>query len=207
MDESLGPILFGEIQNLAFRLARGIFLGDKSLPYVDFIRPQKQTRAPVVVDSLVRETIGRYLARLEERSISLDYDLQAEGAVVRCNPGEIQQVLENYLVNAIQATGDGGFVTVATRALDGGVRVAVMDNGPGFAPDLADKLFSPFFSTKPTGSGLGLTICGQIIRSHGGVTAAANRPGGGAEFSFILPFPREEEDAGFAGTPAENDLS
>ena len=174
---------------------------------LDFIRPQKQTRAPVVVDNLVRETVGRYLARLEERSISLDYDLQAEGAVVRCNPGEIQQVLENYLVNAIQATGDGGFVTVASQALEGGVRVAVADNGPGFAPDLADKLFSPFFSTKPTGSGLGLTICGQIIRSHGGVTAAANRPGGGAEFSFILPFPREEDDTSFAGTPVENDLS
>ena len=64
------------------------------------------------------------------------------------------------------------------------------DDGPGFAEDVVDKLFSPFFSTKTTGSGLGLTICAQIIKSHGGVTAAANHPEGGAVFSFILPLPR-----------------
>ncbi|MBE0567415.1 MAG: hypothetical protein IH621_15770 [Krumholzibacteria bacterium] len=174
---------------------------------LDFIRPLKQTRETVVVDDLVRETVGRYLKRLEEKAISLDWDLGSGGAAVRCHPGEIQQVLENYLVNAMQAAGDGGFVTVATRALEGGVRVSVADNGPGFAPDLADKLFSPFFSTKPTGSGLGLTICAQIVKSHGGVTEAVNRPGGGAEFAFILPLPKDDEEAGpGAGVTTGNGL-
>lgn len=174
---------------------------------LDFIRPQKQTRSAVVMDDLVRETVSRYLARLEEKAITLDWDLQADELPVRCNPGEIQQILENYLVNAMQAGGDGGFITVATRTLEGGVRVAVLDNGPGFAPDLADKLFSPFFSTKPTGSGLGLTICAQIVKAHGGVTEAANRPGGGAEFAFILPFPRDDDDAGNAGVTTGDGLS
>ncbi|MFN2369963.1 MAG: sensor histidine kinase [Candidatus Krumholzibacteriia bacterium] len=174
---------------------------------LDFIRPLKQTRETVVVDGLVRETVGRFLKRLEEKSITLDWDLEAGQAAVRCHPGEVQQVLENYLVNAMQAAGDGGFVTVATRALEGGVRVSVADNGPGFAPDLADKLFSPFFSTKPTGSGLGLTICAQIVKAHGGVIEAANRPGGGAEFGFILPLPRDEEEAGpGAGVTTGNGL-
>ena len=163
---------------------------------LDFIRPQKQTRESVVVDALVRETVGRHLPRCEERAITVDWDLEAGDAAVRCHPGEIQQVLENFLVNAMQAAGEGGFVTVATALLEGGVRVAVADNGPGFAPDLADKLFSPFFSTKPTGSGLGLTICAQIVKAHGGVTEAANRPGGGAEFAFILPLPRDDDEAG-----------
>ncbi|MFO7609853.1 MAG: ATP-binding protein [Candidatus Krumholzibacteriia bacterium] len=174
---------------------------------LDFIRPLKQTREMVVVDGLVQETVGRFLKRLEEKSITLDWDLGAGEAAVRCHPGEIQQVLENYLVNAMQAAGDGGFVTVATRALEGGVRVSVADNGPGFAPDLADKLFAPFFSTKPTGSGLGLTICAQIVKAHGGVIEAANRPGGGAEFGFILALPRDEEEAGpGAGVTTGNGL-
>ena len=117
-------------------------------------------------------------------------DLQTGGLTLEIHPGEIQQVLQNYLINAIQAQEGGGKVGVVTCLVDGGVRVAVRDNGPGFADDVGDKLFSPFYSTKTTGSGLGLTICSQIIKSHGGVTGAANRPEGGAEFSFILPLPR-----------------
>ena len=75
---------------------------------LDFIRPQKQTRSAVVMDDLVRETVSRFLARLEEKAISLDWDLQADEVPVRCNPGEIQQILENYLVNAMQAAGGRG---------------------------------------------------------------------------------------------------
>jgi len=173
---------------------------------LDFIRPQKQTRASVVVDELVRETATRFLNRLEDRAITLDWDLEAGATRVPCHPGEIQQVLENFLVNAMQAAGEGGFMTVSTRVLEGGVRIAVADSGPGFAPDLADKLFAPFFSTKPTGSGLGLTICAQIVKAHGGVTEALNRPGGGAEFAFILPFPRDDDDHGNAGARGDDVL-
>jgi signal transduction histidine kinase len=69
--------------------------------------------------------------------------------------------------------------------------VEVLDDGPGFAEGEAEKLFSPFYSTKTTGSGLGLTICSQIIKAHGGLAGAENRPGGGALFFFILPLPKE----------------
>ena len=82
-------------------------------------------------------------------------------------------------------------MTVRTVPVDGGLKVEVLDSGPGFAEADGKRLFSPFFSTKPTGSGLGLTICAQIIKAHGGVTGAANRPEGGAAFWFILPLPRE----------------
>ena len=77
-----------------------------------------------------------------------------------------------------------------THVLEGGVKVEILDNGPGFAEDVADKLFSPFFSTKATGSGLGLTISAQIIKAHGGVPGAENRESGGAKFFFILPLPK-----------------
>ena len=77
-----------------------------------------------------------------------------------------------------------------SRALEGGILVQIEDQGPGFARDVAEKMFTPFFTTKTTGSGLGLTICAQIIKAHGGVLRAENRPEGGARLSFILPLPR-----------------
>jgi len=160
---------------------------------LDFVRPQKQLRRLVAVDRLVAETVGRHLARLEEERIELHYDLECGDLEVSCHPGEIQQVIENFLNNARQVLRRGGVIVVSSRTLEGGVRVAVADDGPGFAPDLEDRMFAPFFSTKPTGSGLGLTICDQIVKAHGGVREAVNRPEGGAEFAFILPFPRPDE--------------
>lgn len=160
---------------------------------LDFIRPRKQMRKTVVLDQLVAETVSRYLGEFEKKEISLVYELGASDIELNCHPGEIQQVLRNYLINAIQVLPPGGELIVRTEVLEGGIKVAVLDNGPGFADDVAEKLFSPFFSTKASGSGLGLTICAQVIKSHGGVVGAANRPEGGAEFSFILPLPKEPE--------------
>jgi signal transduction histidine kinase len=157
---------------------------------LDFIRPKKRLRKSVVVDKMVAETADRFQSEMEGKGIRLEMDLQTGGLALEIHPGEIQQVLQNYLVNAIQAQPDGGRVELLTSLVDGGARVAIRDAGPGFDDEVAEKLFTPFFSTKTTGSGLGLTICSQIIKSHGGVTGAANRPEGGAEFSFILPLPR-----------------
>lgn len=158
---------------------------------LDFIRPQKLMRKEVEIDRLVASSADRFTQEMQTKGIQLAFDLQAGQAVVSCNPGEIQQVLQNFLMNALQVMPDGGKVELCTRLLDGGVKVEVLDTGPGFAKDVADKLFSPFFTTKPTGSGLGLTICAQIIKSHGGVVGARNRADKGAGFSFILPLPKE----------------
>jgi PAS domain S-box-containing protein len=160
---------------------------------LDFIRPRKQMRKTIVIDQLVSETLERYLKEFEDKGISLVHNLDCEGVELNCHPGEIQQVLRNYLMNAIQVMPGGGELEVISQVLEGGVKVAVLDRGPGFASDVAEKLFSPFFSTKASGSGLGLTICAQVIKAHGGVVGAANRPDGGAEFSFILPLPKDVE--------------
>ncbi len=157
---------------------------------LDFIRPQKQQRKEVKLDDLVTSTVERYQGEMQTKRVELVLDLQSQGALVSCNPIEIQQVLQNFLVNALQVLPEGGRIEVRTRLMQGGVQVEVCDNGPGIADDVVDKLFAPFFTTKPNGSGLGLTICQQIIKSHGGVIGVRNRQGGGAGFSFILPLPR-----------------
>ncbi len=162
---------------------------------LDFIRPKKRLRKEVVVDRIVAEAADRFQAELEGKGIRLEMDLKTEGKVLEIHPGEIQQVIQNYIVNAMQAQPGGGRIEVRSRLVDGGVRIEVRDDGPGFAKDVGEKLFSPFFSTKTTGSGLGLTICAQIIKSHGGITGAMNSPEGGAVFSFILPLPRSTPTA------------
>ncbi len=157
---------------------------------LDFIRPQKQRRKDVVIDDLVTATVERFAGELAAKSVDLKLSLETAGTIVSCNTIEIQQVLQNFVMNSLQVLPAGGDIEVRTRMMKGGVLVEVCDNGPGFADEVADKLFAPFFTTKPTGSGLGLTICQQIIKSHGGVVGARNRNGGGAAFSFILPLPK-----------------
>jgi len=157
---------------------------------LDFIRPRKQMRKALHMDDLVREVAKGYALEVEKNGIELRLDLQVGGTVVNAHPGEIQQVLQNFLMNAIQVMPSGGVLEIVSRVIEGGVKVGVRDSGPGFAEEESENLFSPFFSTKPTGSGLGLTICSQIIKSHGGVCGAENRAEGGAEFHFILPLPK-----------------
>ncbi len=157
---------------------------------LDFIRPSKQMRKSMLLDDLVRETAKSFQVEIKEKNIELRMDLKAGQTALNCHPGEILQVLQNFFLNAIQMMMEGGTLDVLSQVLDGGIRISVRDSGPGFAEDIAEKLFSPFFSTKTTGSGLGLTICSQIIKSHGGVIGAENREDGGAEFFFILPLPK-----------------
>jgi PAS domain S-box-containing protein len=154
---------------------------------LDFIRPQKLLRKSVRLDELVNETIQRFTGEMAARKITLRQDLQAGTITVNVNPGEIRQVLQNLLMNGIQAMVNPGTLEVRTRVLEGGVQVEVLDEGPGVPPDLLEKVFIPFFTTKASGSGLGLTICAQILKAHGGTLTVTNRPEGGAAFRFILP--------------------
>ena len=104
---------------------------------------------------------------------------------------QLQQVLLNLLINAMEATGDASDgareLLISTGHEDAGcVLVAVCDSGPGVAPDDVERIFAPFYTTKPTGLGMGLSICRSIIEAHGGqLWASANVPRG-AIFQFTL---------------------
>jgi C4-dicarboxylate-specific signal transduction histidine kinase len=105
---------------------------------------------------------------------------------------ELQQVLLNLIMNALEAMssiveGERQLLVCTTLADTGCVRVSVSDSGPGFAPECADQVFTSFYTTKPTGLGLGLSICRSIIEAHGGcLKASANQPRG-ATVEFELP--------------------
>jgi signal transduction histidine kinase len=104
--------------------------------------------------------------------------------------GQLQQVLLNLLLNAIQAMPNGGRVTVSAEATERDVRITVRDTGPGIPPEILPKIFEPFFTTKPSGqgTGLGLCICAKIVADHHGtLTASSGGPGQGAAFVLTLP--------------------
>ena len=111
---------------------------------------------------------------------------------------QMQQVLMNLMLNAEQAMAqvapDARILRVEVVTEAGGVAVHVRDSGSGIAVE-PESLFSPFFTTKADGMGMGLSICRSIIESHGGTLGAANHPEGGAVFSFRLPVAKDERAA------------
>ncbi len=108
------------------------------------------------------------------------------------NAGQLRQVFLNLVMNAVQAVDENGRVEIETQCEGGGVRVRVRDDGPGIAAEHRDRLFVPFFTTKPAGegTGLGLFLSYQIVQSHGGEIHVESEPGSGATFDVWLPLAR-----------------
>jgi signal transduction histidine kinase len=108
---------------------------------------------------------------------------------VRCYPQQIEQVLVNLIMNALQAIPEWGEIAVGTRQEQGQAVIRVRDTGSGIAPENMKKLFEPFFTTKPVGkgTGLGLHVAYKIAKAHGGRIDVTSKVGVGTEFSVILP--------------------
>ncbi len=143
--------------------------------YVESLAP-----AQVVEDCLV--LVGHLLAQTR---IVVQRELHAERRVA-INPQELQQVIVNLLVNAIDAMAGGGTLTLATRDAGDAVEIIVADTGPGLPAELLVRLFQPFVTGKTDGNGLGLWISRGIVERYGGTITAANRDGGGALFTVRL---------------------
>jgi signal transduction histidine kinase len=154
-----------------------------------FSRAAAVPKRPAAVDPIVEEALS--LARHERRfgTVTVEHHKDPD-AVVRGNARELQQVFLNVISNALHAMDGEGRILITTRCLDGGtVEVMIQDDGPGIRPEHLDKLFEPFFSTKPRGegTGLGLTISNEIVHEHGGRIRAESTWGKGARFYIELP--------------------
>jgi two-component system NtrC family sensor kinase len=130
---------------------------------------------------------------VRKRGIAMTTSIPETLPDVAGDPGRLQQVFINLLVNAVEATPDDGQITIRAWPCpsDGraGVSVEVTDTGSGISPDALGQVFEPFYTTKPVGqgTGLGLAISRDIIRDHGGTIVAQSRPGQGATFMVWLP--------------------
>ena len=144
---------------------------------------------PVDLNALVREMIGLLRDAANRSSVSIRTELDAGLPITRADRVQLQQVLMNLMLNGIEAMKDlGGELTVASKRIEADqLLVSVSDSGSGFPIEESERLFEAFFTTKPQGTGMGLSISRRIVVSHGGRLWASANTGRGATFQFTLP--------------------
>ncbi len=155
---------------------------------LDFARTPPPDRRPHDLRVLVAEAAALARGRAEQKPVTVHFDLPDAPVPVSADRDQFLSLLTNLLFNAIDATPPAGRVGVRVGVGPGGsMTVEVSDTGPGIDPAVAGRLFTPFVTTKPTGTGLGLTVARRVARDHGGTLTAADRPEGGARFTLTLP--------------------
>jgi signal transduction histidine kinase len=165
--------------------------------FLDFARPPEVEKRTFEVRSLLQQTVDLVSGRAERQGVALVQQLPEEPVTIEADIGQIRQVLLNLLLNALDAVPSGGTVQIGLQVseqsaiynLQSAIILTVADSGQGLPAQLGQRIFEPFVSTKETGIGLGLSICKRIVEAHGGEIAAADRPGGGAVFTVLLPQP------------------
>lgn len=154
---------------------------------LDYARPKQ----PIFQEADLRVTAERAfsLARQQalSRPIQMNLIMDERLPPVEHDPAQIQQVLLNLLLNAIQALDGAGEVRVELASEPGFAVVRVRDTGRGIPPQAIENIFRPFFTTKGGGTGLGLSLAKRIVEGHGGMIEVASTPGQGTEFTIRLP--------------------
>lgn len=162
---------------------------------LDFVRPYSSHPRPTSIDALVRSAIAGAL-RSTTTDVTIDTEVVSPAADLVLDETMIQQALSNLIVNAIQATPAGGRVFVRSRVsesqtahgpLERSLTLEVTDEGPGINPADLPRIFQPFYTTKPTGTGLGLAVVRRIAEALGGSVEARCGEARGAVFTLSLP--------------------
>src|SRR5262249_44328401 len=183
-----------EVRDALSRIVRaGRQAGDVIGRIRAFVTKAGPRKESVEINSAIREIVELTRGEAVKNRVSVRTDLVDGLPQIQGDRVQLQQVILNLILNGIEAiaAGDQGSRDLLIRSAnnDGGVRVAVADTGPGLAAEAPEQLFAAFYSTKPGGLGLGLSICRSIIEAHDGrLGASANEPRG-AVFQFTLPIP------------------
>jgi PAS domain S-box-containing protein len=148
-------------------------------------------KSPLDINETIRETIALTRGEMQHHYILLQTDLANDLPIIRGDRVQLQQVILNLIMNAIEAmseVSEGSRVLLIGSRADApdGVIVTVQDSGPGLKPECLDRIFDPFYTTKPTGMGMGLSICRSIAEEHGGRLWATANAARGAIFQFTL---------------------
>lgn len=157
-----------------------------------FINPQRANYEQLNINDVISHAIGMLQAELQRNAMDVQMALTPALPPVRGDKVLLEQVLVNLIQNAIHAQLDKPATTrkidIHTTLQDGAVQVSIADYGTGIPADQMENLFTPFFTTKSEGLGLGLNICRTIVEAHGGHITVSNKPAGGAIFTITLPF-------------------
>jgi two-component system, LuxR family, sensor kinase FixL len=187
------PPELGEVRSgLQSMISDGVRASDVIWGLRALTKKTQSQRTTLNVNELVEQVTKLVQRELLNNRVLLQLDLSHELPNVFGDRVQLQQVVLNLIINAIQAMSTiddrPRVLLVQSRQSEAGeVVVAVIDNGTGIDPAIADQLFSAFFTTKTSGLGMGLSICRSIIEAHGGKVIARNNQGAGATFEFTLP--------------------
>jgi len=176
-------------RDLAKIVAAALHAREVSKQLMTFARQSPPAKTGVSLNSLVEDGLTFLESRCASNGISFLRRLAPDLPGITADPAQLNQVLINLVVNAIQAMPNGGALTVETLARPGQVALAVSDTGVGMSKDLQEKIFLPFFTTKDVnqGTGLGLAVVHGIVTGHGGSIRVESAPGQGSRFEVWLP--------------------
>jgi signal transduction histidine kinase len=151
------------------------------------IRPTQPQLQVAQVNDLLDETLRFLKPELDQQKIELDLELRRDAPSLPLDTNQMKQVFYNLCRNALQAMPGGGRLTVSSVFNDFEIRITFMDTGKGISAADMGNLFQPFFTTRRTGSGLGLLIVRRIVREHGGEIHIGSREGQGTRVTISLP--------------------
>ncbi len=156
---------------------------------LNYTRPLRLNVHPVNLVELLEETTAFFAIDIERsrEDIRIERDFPDGDLICRIDPEQLQQVILNLLQNAMQAMPDGGAIAVGLRVEESEGVLSIGDTGIGMADEVREKLFTPFFTTKEDGTGLGLVTSKKIIDAHNGQIRVDSEPGRGTQFSISLP--------------------
>jgi signal transduction histidine kinase len=177
--------------------------------FLDYARPPKLVKSPTNVRRELERSVELAAHRANRVGIQIVQQTQEPTLEIHADASQLRQVLLNLLINALDVSPEHSDVCVrlalephtdseaqprTTGEDKSWLRIDIEDEGPGLAPDMVERIFEPFVSTKDSGTGLGLAICKRIVEDHGGTIVAANRPHGGAVFTVTLPIRENSEE-------------
>jgi signal transduction histidine kinase len=159
--------------------------------FLEFSRPPKLAVQRISPSAVVDQSVQLLTHRLKSYEVAVAVKRDRPLDPVSADPEQLKEVIVNIIINACEAMGDGGGVTIreTTQRIAGRdfAEIAIADTGPGIPEDMLQRVFEPFYTTKEDGTGLGLSIVDRIVREHGGRVDVASAPGQGTTFTLRLP--------------------
>jgi len=152
------------------------------------IRPSRPQLRPENINSIVEETVRFFAAEIEARDIVVETELHSDLPLLQLDRDQMKQAFYNVIKNSFEAMKRRGILRIRTDRDESHVRVSFIDNGGGMSADALSHVFEPYYTTKATGTGLGLLIVRRIVREHGGELAIESTEGKGLSLIIRLPF-------------------
>jgi two-component system sensor histidine kinase HydH len=154
---------------------------------LEFARPDAIRLAPTDFASVVEHALSLCASDCESGNIAARFVSEADLPLIAADADKLVQALLNLFLNAIQAMDRGGVLDVSCRRDQAGALLRIADNGRGIAPEALPRIFDPYVTGRPSGTGLGLAVVHRIVEQHGGVIRAESEPGKGSVFFLRLP--------------------